>query len=81
MSQLSIIAATAEQTIINTQMSRVRESVKWSNKDLKQLWTRNDYSRRLMVSKGPISILYVCTALLLNFKTCFENGGQVGAYF
>ena len=75
------VNATAEQQIFNTEMSRVREAVEWSYKDLKQMWTRNDFARSLKVRQAPISLLFIASTVLLNFKTCLENGGQVGAYF
>ena len=73
--------ATMEQAIYNTGMNRPRTSVEWNFKDLKQIWTRNDFSRLLHVRQFPVALLYVSSALLLNFKTCMERWGQVGRYF
>ena len=55
----------------------MRVTVEWSYKDLKQLWARNEHSSFLQVKLFPVSLLYVGSALLLNFKTCLENWGQV----
>lgn len=75
------VGATTERELYNTAMSAVRISVEWNYKYLKQIWTRNDVSRVLHVRRFPVSLLYVSAALLLNFKTCIENCGQVSAYF
>ena len=75
------IWATVEQEIYNTRMSAVRVSVEWSYKDLKQLWSQNDYTRALKVRQAPIGLIYKASALLLNFKTCLEAGGQVQSFF
>ena len=40
---------TLEQEMYNTRMSAVRVSVEWSYKDLKQLWSPNDYARALKI--------------------------------
>lgn len=77
----SRLTATPAQNKFNTEMSSMREAVEWSYKDLKQMWTRNDFARSLKVRQAPISLIYISSTLLLNFKTCIENGGQVGAYF
>ena len=59
----------------------MRVSVEWSYKDLKQLWSLNDYARALKVLQAPIGLIYKASALLLNFKTCLEAGGQVQSFF
>ena len=70
---------TGAQQILNTKMSSVRKSVQCGYKDLKQMWTRNDFARSLKVRQAPISMLYIACALFLNVKTCMENGGKVGS--
>lgn len=72
---------TIEKHVFNTATSSVRESEEWSHKDLEQLWTRNDFSRGLKVSKDSVSLLYISTTVLVNFKTCIEEGGQVDDSF
>ena len=73
--------ASLERQILNTRMSGVRIAVEWNYKDLKQLWSLNDFPRALKVRQGPIGLIYTASALLINFKTCLEGGGQVQAYF
>lgn len=75
------LGATPSQEAYNKSMSAVRVTVEWNYKDLKQQWSLNDYARSLSVRKAPIALLYQASALLLNFKTCLENGGQVGTFF
>ena len=75
------IALTDEEGEYNTDMSAVRVTVEWNYKDLKQLWNRNDYSRSLKVRQFPVSLLYVGSTVLLNYKTFIENWGQVRKHF
>ena len=72
---------TPQQTLYNQRMSAVREAVEWSYKDIKQLWSSQDYKRNLKVRKAPISQMYKAAAILTNIKTCLHKGGQVGSYF
>lgn len=65
----------------NASMSSVRESVEWSYKDLKQMWTSQDYKRMLKVRKARVSLMYIGAALLWNFKVCLQHGGEVQSYF
>ena len=58
-------------------MSAVRASVEHSYKDLKQMWSSQDYKRMLKVRAAPISLMYKAAALLWNFKVCLQHGGQV----
>ena len=74
------VGASKAETEYNKDMIAVRVTVEWNYKDLKQLWCRNDFSRLLKVRQFPVSLLYVAGALLLNYKTCLENWGQVGKY-
>ena len=62
-------------------MSAVREAIEWSYKDIKQLWSSQDFKRNLKVRMAPISLLYKTAALLTNFKVCMKHGGQVSEYF
>ena len=62
-------------------MSPVREAVEWSYKDIKQMWSSQDFKRILKVGKAPIGLLYTAAALLCNFKVCLGHGGQAASYF
>lgn len=58
-------------------ISGVRTSAECSHEDLKQAWERDYISSLLKVRHFPVGLLYGVLALLLNFKTCIEKGGQV----
>lgn len=73
------VAATLQRSAHNIYTFFV--AVDWNYKDLNNMWTANNFARLLMVRRLPLSTLYVAFALLLNFKTCVENGGKVGSYF
>ena len=75
------VGACVERQTFNTCMSAVRVAVEWNYKDLKQLWSFNDFPRGLKVRKSPLGLIYTASALLPNFKTCIEGGGQLQAYF
>ena len=65
-----------EKAAFNSQMSSVRVSVEHNYKDLKQLWTSQDFARRLMVQKAPIGLLYKAIGLLWNFALAFIEEGK-----
>ena len=73
--------ATPTEVEYNKNMSAAREVVLWSYKDLKQMFTTQDMRQKLKSREPPISLLYICSALLLNVKTCLGHGGQVVEYF
>ena len=73
--------ATAEEEAYNARMSALGVAVEWNYKDLKHMWSLNDFSQALKVRQSPIGLLYIASALLLKFKTCLEAGGQVQAHF
>lgn len=57
------------QTTYNTSMNAARIAVEWGYKDVKQMWTSQDFGRKLKIRKGPVGLLYVVSVLLRNFKT------------
>lgn len=75
------VLATPQQVVYNTAMSAVREAVEWTYKDVKQMWTSQDFRRGLKVRKAPIALLYKASALLWNFHVCMYAGGQTKSYF
>ena len=75
------LGASAEQLWYNKGMSSVREAVEWTHKDIKQLWTTQDFKRKLNVRQSPIALLYQTAAILWNFRVCMSGGGQVSSYF
>ena len=75
------LTADTAQTIYNAKMSAVREAVEWSYKDVKQMWSSQDFKRMLKVGKARIGLFCTAAALLCNFKVCLGCGGQVASYF
>lgn len=45
-------------------MNAVRDAIKWTYKDIKQLWTSQDFKRGLKVRKAPIAMIYQASGLL-----------------
>lgn len=62
-------------------MNTVRTAVEWSDGELKQQFTSQDFKRKLKVRNVPVTVTYVLSALLLNFKMVFERGGLGTHYF
>lgn len=75
-----LVGATPEQVLYSYETSAVRESVEWSYKELKQMWKRSAFLMGFKERKTPVTLIYICSAVLLNFKTCLDNGGQVDSY-
>lgn len=73
--------ATAEQVAFNSEMSSLRVLVEHNYRDLKQMWTSQDFARQLKVRLAPIGLLYKSSAILLNVRTCLYQGGQTIARF
>ena len=74
-------SSTPTQRVYGALMSAVREAVEWTYKDLKQMWSSQDFKRQLKIRKCPIALLYKAAGLLWNVKTCLHQGGQVSTYF
>lgn len=51
------LGASAAQVLYNINMNSVREALEWNEKDLKQLWTSQDFKRKLHVLKSPFALL------------------------
>ena len=73
--------ATPDRQTLNSNISGVCVAVEWNYKDLKQMWSFNDFPRALKVRQSPLGLIHTASAILLNFKTCIEGGGQLQAYF
>lgn len=71
----------ATEELFNKKMSEVRVCVEHNYKDLKQLWTSQDFPRKIKIRQTPIAMLYKAAALLTNFRVCLYEGGQINAYF
>ena len=72
---------TPTQRVYGAVMSAVRDAVKWTYKDLKQMWSSQDFKGQLKIRKCLIALLYKAAGLLWNLKTCLHQGGQVATYF
>lgn len=65
-----------EEEKFNKSMNMLRVSVEWSYGEVKQYFTKQDFSRKLKLRETPIAILYTNAVLLFNFKTCLGHGCQ-----
>lgn len=72
--------SSTENQVFNTYILHIREAVEWSYKDLKQLWTRNDFAGSLKFHQLHISLRFISSTSFLNFKQYLESGGQVCTY-
>lgn len=68
--------ATLEKLLFNTEMISLRIIVEHNYRDLKQLWTLQDYVQNLKVCQAHIGILYRASAIMLNFHTCVYKSGK-----
>lgn len=73
--------ASVQDMLYNKAMSMVRVAVEWTYKDVKQIWTSQDFRRGLKVREAPIAKLYQSAALLWNFHVCMYRGGQTKSFF
>lgn len=71
---------TDAQAAYNTAMSALRVSVEWAFKDIKQVFSYLDYSRKLKLQEGPVGLLYLVAALLWNLRSCLY-GSQTSSFF
>eukprot|EP00171_Calliarthron_tuberculosum_P022181 IDg22181t1 len=73
--------ATEEQRNLNRSMNGARTAVEWSYGEVKRYFTTQDFSRKLQVKKLPVALLYACSVLLVNFKTCLGHHTSASSYF
>lgn len=66
----------AEKEEFNTSMSFVRVSVEQNWKDLKQLWTMQDFARNHKIHPAPIGLLYHASTILHNIRVCMYKCGR-----
>ena len=71
---------TADQTVFNASMSKVRIAVEWAFRDVKMYFTHVDFPRKLRMGITPGGLLYICTVILWNFRVCLY-GSQTAEYF
>lgn len=73
--------ASSTQLVYNTLMNGARVSVEHFYGEVKTHFTAMDFKRKLKLGEAPQGILYVCSVLMLNFKTCMMHGGLVPRRF
>lgn len=73
--------STKAHAAFNKSMNTVRPSVKWKYKVLKQQLTSHDFYMVLKVGSSPVSVMYIPSALVPNFKTCIYQGEQGSNFF
>lgn len=61
-------------------MNDVFIAVDYSYKDLMQQWNSQNYARQAKVRNKLVWLLYKISALLINFRVCLYDGGQINAY-
>jgi hypothetical protein len=69
-----------EDVAFNSSMSKVRVTVEWAFRDVKQYFTHLDVPRKLCLQVTPAGLSYVCSVMLWNFRVCIY-GSQTAQYF
>lgn len=75
--------STAEQRASHKEMSMFKVSMEGSYKGLKQMWTRSDYYLNPLLQNFPAGLIYIPSALLLNFKmfVVFASSANCAKYW
>ena len=73
-------AIPADQRRFNSQMSKVREAVEWSFKEVTQQFPFLDLSRNQKILKSPCALFYLVAVLLCNAHTCLHRP-QIPQFF
>ena len=63
--------ATADELQHNKGIRSVREAVEWTYKDLRQIWTSQNFRKILRVRKSPIEMLYNAAAYCGTFASAY----------
>lgn len=61
---------------MNVAMCSVRQAVEWSCKDLKQIWTSQEFKRILKMGKGPNASMYKEVTVMWNLEVCMQYAGE-----
>jgi hypothetical protein len=69
-----------DEVAFNASMSKVRVTVEWSFRDVKQYFTHVDFPRKLRLRETPAGLLYVSSVMLWNFRVCL-HGSRAAHYF
>jgi DDE superfamily endonuclease len=63
-------STTPEELAFNASMSKVRVTVEWSFRDVKQYFTQVDVPRKLRLRVTQAGLWYVCAEMLWDFRVC-----------
>ena len=69
-----------DELLFNKRMEKVRVAVEWAFKDVKNYFSHQAFSIKMVLSRVPIGKWYICTALLWNFRVALY-GSPTAAYF
>lgn len=58
-------------------MSAVQVTVEFNYMDLKQMWNRNHFACLFDMKCFLVCVIYIASALLLNFIKCVERGANI----
>lgn len=75
------VALTLQPVEFNRAMSAVPVVVQWNYRDVKLHVASNYYAQLLRVRQVPVAVLYICPAILFNFKVSIYKSSQIGRYF
>jgi hypothetical protein len=70
----------SDEMAFNASMSKVRVTVEWAFRDVKQYFTHVDLPRKLRLRETPAGLLYVSSVMLWNFRVCLY-GSRSAHYF
>jgi DDE superfamily endonuclease len=65
-----------DEVAINASMSKVRVTVEWSFRDVKQYFTHVDLPRKLRLRETPAGLLYVRSVMLWSFRVCLYGSRE-----
>ncbi|KAF4028889.1 DDE superfamily endonuclease [Phytophthora infestans] len=74
-------SVSADESDVNSEMSRLRESVEWNFKCMKTLWSYVDYNKQQKVRLSPVGKFVKAAMLLTNCHNCYYGGNQISQYF
>jgi hypothetical protein len=60
----------SDEMALNASKSKVRVTVEWLFRDVKQYFTHVDLPRKLRSRETPAGLLYVSSVMLWNFRVC-----------
>jgi hypothetical protein len=73
-------ALSPDEVASNSALSKVRVTVEWAFRDVRQYFTHQDVPRKLQLRVTPAGLWYVCSVMLWIFRVCLY-GSQAARYF